>query len=900
MALPLHLICSFDFHSLQFMKRIFLVFSIFLIVANAAIATHQRAAEITYRHIEGLTFEFTITMYTRTSSPADDTRTTMPIYWGDESGDEIPRIVFEEIPGIIDISLNVYRGLHTFPAPGTYTISVEDPNRNNGVVNIPNSVNVPMYIETSLTINPFLGYNNSVQLLNPPIDQGCVGKNYIHNPGAYDIDGDSLSYHLVICKGGGGFDIPGYTLPKTSDIFRMDSITGDLIWQTPVLQGEYNVAFIIEEWRHGFKIGAVRRDMQIEIVACDHDPPEIICIDDTCVMAGDTLLFDVIAIDPDGTHVELIAYGGPFEQNTNPAYISPDPATGNDTVLTTFHWETSCDHVRLEPYTVLFKATDNGFPINLVNFKTVFIKITAPAPENLEVEALGNGINLSWDQSLCENAIGYKIYRRSGASGWEPGHCETGVPYYTGFQHIGDVEGLNTLIFRDENIGGGLVHGIKYCYRVTAFFYDGAESFASNEACASLKKDVPIITHVSNDSLNLNSGNVLVIWSKPTELDTIQFPGPYKYLLYRNDGLIWDGSGEKIAEFIGLNDTIYMDQSVNLNTHDGPYSYRVDLESVTVGFIGSSQAAASIFVETKPSDSEVRLAWFPKVPWENEQYVVYRKDPGETTYDSIGFSTLPLYSDKAVRNEQNYCYYIKSIGHYSLAELFDPLINFSQLICETPFDNVPPCKPFLAVEPDCLEVANELIIKMPPDTVCDLFEDCDCDVSWFRIYYSPNQEQNLQLIDSVESQETDTTYYLHSNLESVVGCYAVSAVDSVGNTSELSDVVCLGYDACPPYELPNVFTPNGDNFNNLFVPKTGTSANPKANVDRIDMVIFNRWGKIMYTTEDPEINWDGKNQTNNADCAEGVYYYVCDVYIVTLSGIEKFNIRGAVTLIRGR
>ncbi|MCF6170125.1 MAG: gliding motility-associated C-terminal domain-containing protein [Bacteroidales bacterium] len=882
------------------MKKVILVFSAFFFMANLALATHQRAAEITYRHIEGLTFEFTITMYTRTSSPADDTRTTMPVSWDDGSGDELPRIVFEEIPGVFDISLNIYKGLHTFPAPGTYTVSVEDPNRNNGVINIPNSVNVPMFIETSLTINPFLGYNNSVQLLNPPIDQGCVGKNFVHNPGAYDIDGDSLSYHLVVCKGGGGFDIPGYSYPKTSDIFSMNPVSGDLLWITPVLQGEYNVAFVIEEWRHGIKISSVRRDMQIEIVACDHDPPEIITIDDTCVLAGEFLQFDISAFDPDGTSVELTGFGGPFEQSTSPAYIQPDPAIGNDTVSTSFYWQTSCEHVRFEPYTAVFKAKDNGFPISLVNFKTVFIQVNAPAPENLQADALGNGINLSWGKSQCENAIGYKIYRRSGESGWEPGYCETGVPPYTGFRLIREVEGLNTLSFRDDNDGEGLVPGIQYCYRVTASFYDGAESFASNEACSRLKKDVPIITHVSNDSLNLNSGNVLVVWSKPTELDTITYPGPYKYILFRNDGFVWDAP-EEVAQFNSLNDTIYLDKSVNLNTNARPYSYRVDMESGTVGFIGSSQKASSVFLRTEPTDGEVRLSWLFSVPWENAQYVIFRKGPEMTTFDAVGTSILPLYNDLDVTNEEEYCYYIKAIGHYSLSGLVDPLINFSQLVCDTPIDNVPPCQPLLTVEPDCEEVANELAIQMPDGEICDNNENCDCNASYFLIYYTPPGGQFLQLIDSIEVNDQDTiTYYRHTGIESVVGCYSVSAVDSVGNVSNLSEIVCVGYDACPPYELPNVFTPNADDVNDLFIPKTGNTGNPKANVERVDMKIFNRWGKTMYTTEDPQINWDGKNQNNNTDCSEGVYYYVCEVYIVTLNGTEQFTIKGSVTLIRGR
>lgn len=871
------------------MRNVILTFVFWIFFISSGFATHQRAAEITYKHIQGLTYEFTITMYTRTSSPADDTRTYMPINWGDGTGDEIKRIIFEPVPGVFDITYNVYKGQHTFPAPGNYKISVEDPNRNNGVINIPNSVNVPMYVESELVINPFLGFNNSVQLLNPPIDQGCVGKIFVYNPAAYDSDGDSLSYKLVVCKGAGGLDIPGYTFPKTppDGVFSIDSLTGEVYWQVPVLQGEYNIAFVITEWRFGIKIGSVRRDMQINIVACDHDPPELYGLDDTCVIAGDFLQFDITAVDPDGTNVELTAFGGPFEQAVNPAYIEPDPATGNDTVTTTFNWPTTCAHVRFEPYTAIFKARDNGFPVSLVNFKTVFINVIAPAPENLQTEALGNGINLSWEKSVCENAVGYKIYRRSGESGWEPDYCETGVPFYTGFRLIKNINGNEILTFRDDNEGSGLVHGINYCYRVTAFFNDEAESRASNESCASLKRDVPIITHVSNDSLNLQSGHVLVVWSKPIELDTVQYPGPYKYVLYRNNGLQWDNP-QQIAEFPGLDDTIYMDKSVNLNTNAGPYMYRVDLESTSVGEIGSSQKASSIYVKLQPSDQEIKLVWSPLVPWENEYYTVYRKEQGQTTYDSIGFSPSLFYRDQGLENEKEYCYYIKSVGHYSLPGLIDPLINFSQITCGKPIDNIPPCKPDLSVVTNCDEISNTLFWSLP-------YDSCNQDVAEYKIYFTPNKNQAMELIQTITNLDTTWT---HAGLGNVVGCYSVSAIDSTGNVSEMSDTVCVDYDTCPPYELPNVFTPNGDNFNDFFVPLSYSESNPFANVEKVDMTIYNRWGKIMYTTDDPAIKWDGKNQANNEDCADGVYFYTCKVYIITIDGPQELLLQGSVSLYR--
>jgi len=76
------------------------------------------------------------------------------------------------------------------------------------------------------------------------------------------------------------------------------------------------------------------------------------------------------------------------------------------------------------------------------------------------------------------------------------------------------------------------------------------------------------------------------------------------------------------------------------------------------------------------------------------------------------------------------------------------------------------------------------------------------------------------------------------------------------------------------------------------------SINPYVNVERVEMTIFNRWGKVVYTTDDPMINWDGKNQNNNEDCADGVYYYTCQVYIITLNGLDQMKLQGSITLYR--
>jgi gliding motility-associated-like protein len=869
------------------MKKTILIIILIMTGLSASFATHQRAAEITYKHITGLTYEAKIITYTYSQSPAD--RPTLDIFWGDGSSSTLVRTQKTALPD--NISLNVYEyspqdgaitNRHTYSSPGTYVMYMEDPNRNLGVINIPNSVNVPMYVQTTLVINPFLGYNNSPVLLNPPIDVGCVNQVFIHNPGAYDPDGDSLSYKLVNCKTSGGIDIPGFTQPMASNSFSINEFTGDVVWDTPIVQGEYNIAFVIEEWRHGARVGNVTRDMQIQILACDNNPPVIYATDDTCVTAGDLLEFHVTAIDYDGNLVTLTATGGPFELTDSPAEIDPDPAHGNDTVTTDFTWETNCNQVQKQPYQVFFKAEDNDNPISLVSYKTVSITVVCPAPEGLTAQAVGSTIHLKWDQIACPKARGYNIYRKIGPSAFEPGVCETGVPPETGYVLVHQNEDITDTTFIDDDNGLGLVHGNQYCYRITAYFTDGAESYASEEACATLKRDIPVITNVSNDSTDLNPGRVFVAWSKPTELDTIQIPGPYQYIVYRSDG----GFGANftpIATLPGLNDTMYTDNAVNLHTSGIPYSYRIALESTTFGFVGNSQIASSIFISTTPTDEELQLSFLPNVPWENNYYVVYRLNDATSAYDSIGYSIAPSFIDSGLVNGQQYCYYVKSVGGYTAPGFVNPIINFSQIACARPYDNKPPCAPVLSVSTNC-ELAINTLTWEDPDTVCDT------DVAKYLIFYMPVQAGDFVLIDS--TSPASVTSYEHFNNGNITGCYAVIAVDSVGNRSVYSNSACVDNDTCSRYALPNVFTPNNDGYNDVYHPFPYTS------VEKVDMTIFNRWGTVVYETGDPDINWDGKDKNTNQDCSQGTYFYVCKVYELTLYGMVPRELRGSITLLR--
>jgi len=866
------------------MKKIINTFLLFILINTVAFATHERAGEIIYRHIGGLTYEITLITYTYSPSPAD--RPELEIKWGDGTSSILPRDHYVDLTVVI--RRNIYIGQHTYAGGGVFKISLEDPNRNYGIINIPNSVNVPFYIDTELVINPFLGSNNSVILLNPPLDYGCVNRLYIHNPGAFDPDGDSLSYKLVICKGAGGLPIPGYQLPQASNNFYIDEITGDLIWDEPILQGEYNVAFIIEEWRKGQRIGYVTRDLQILIDACDNYPPVINTITDTCIEAGEFLTFEVTATDPDGDQVTLSANGGPFLQNDSPAEMVPNPATGNVSVTADFNWQTTCSHIIKNFHSAFFKAIDNSTPVQLSSYKTVNITIVGPAPENLQASPLGTSIILTWNKSSCPNAIAYWIYRKSSYYGFIPGPCETGVPAYTGYSKITEIADINDTNYTDDNDGNGLVHGIEYCYMIIAVFPDGAESYASNEVCATLKKDLPIITNVSVNNTSINNGSIYVAWSKPTELDTIQTPGPFQYEVFRKDnspGSVF----EKIKIYSNLDDTIFTDTF--LNTKDLQYRYRIDFINDdppdNVFKIGSTVVAPSIYLSIYETDRALILNWNNDVPWINDTFVVYRQNPLTFDFDSIGWSDILEFADTGLINGKEYCYKIKSVGRYSAPGLIDPIINLSQENCGIPVDNVPPCAPILSVFPDCEQLINELK-WIYPDT-------CESEKLKFYIYYAGTLSDDYWLIDSTEFT-TDVheimTYIHKTNPPSTVGCYVITALDSLWNQSLYSNKVCV--DTCKGYKLPNVFTPNGDQWNNEFQAKPESIGSVK----KIDLKIFNRWGTIVFESEDPYFKWDGKDQSNNRDCTEGVYFFECIVSEYTLRGPVERKITGSVTLLR--
>ena len=115
--------------------------------------------------------------------------------------------------------------------------------------------------------------------------------------------------------------------------------------------------------------------------------------------------------------------------------------------------------------------------------------------------------------------------------------------------------------------------------------------------------------------------------------------------------------------------------------------------------------------------------------------------------------------------------------------------------------------------------------------------------------------------------------------------YTLTATNQCGSHV---DSIQLTLDDCNCYVyLPNAFTPNGDGLNDAFMPVT------HCRFSTYQLKIFNRWGEIVFYTDDPKEGWNGSFNGLSSPS---------DVYVIQINykgerGIKK-SLMDKVVLVR--
>jgi gliding motility-associated-like protein len=926
-----------------------------LFVAATSFATHNRAGYISYTRVgtTGYTYNFKIYTYTNPSSyPADRCDETL-IFTNILSGKNIyvscPRInnnpydllgpqlancpQSPAFPGQGEgeilvspygnyggVKLNIYAGTYTFNGPSTYVFGMVDPNLDANVNNIgqgSGSQNVAFALLDTLSINNFLNYNNSPLVSNPPIDNACYHRQFCYNPGMLDPDNDSLSYSLIQFVTGdttGGFtNAPGSFIPP--DI-KVDPVTGDLCWNSPWTNqqhGEYDIDMLIKEYRRNpvdgsmYQIGSTIFAIQLYVVDCTTPPITLTASANTCVEAGSIMHpINATATDPSPAGSLHISATGVAISASNIGVNAVFPSnSGSTSVSSALTWAPSCQAVHLNPYYVTIKANDDN-PNPNATYTTVVVQVVSPPVQNLTAVVTGDSVRLTWlPPTGCANnttnpITQYLVYRINDCVQYSPPLCKTGVPANSGYQVIGT---STASPFYDTNNGQGLPPGNSYSYIVIAKYADGslsmAPTYSVNNMCVNLHLGVPILTNVSVDTTDNIKGKIFIKWHKPLTIG-VNFDttltgntGPYYFALQRKQYAVSTGiftpyttiyttsAKPKFYQLSTLADTTFTDTL--LDTQNKQYYYKVLFYADTNKYKGAGAPASSIFVKAAGHDKKVVLNWTSQTPWQDTLYYIFRQNYNNNGYTFVGSTHHTTDTVKNLTNGYNYCFKIQSIGTYNNVHILSPDSNFSQKACAMPIDDSPPCQPALTIVGDCDAAVNKLTWPNP-NRACNIN-----DVVKYYIYYTPWQDSTLTKIDSVLSVN-DTTYITNVNTQSIAGCYVVVAVDSAGNQSPLNNESCT--DNCPEYELPNIFTPNGDNTNDSYVPVKNRF------IRSVDFTLYNRWGEIVYENTDPKLGWDGKSKQMKQSVPDGVYFYTCTVNEIHYYGIKERKLKGFIQLIK--
>ncbi len=173
--------------------------------------------------------------------------------------------------------------------------------------------------------------------------------------------------------------------------------------------------------------------------------------------------------------------------------------------------------------------------------------------------------------------------------------------------------------------------------------------------------------------------------------------------------------------------------------------------------------------------------------------------------------------------------------------------------------------------PDSLDISADPASILPGESSQLEVTGCtECAYSW-----EPAGTLDQDDIPNPVATPAETTEY--NVIVELEGCR-----DTLSVTVTVEPFIC-GY---PYIYLPNAFTPNGDGINDVLYLRGN-------NITEMRLIIYNRWGQRVFSTEDQSVGWDGTYQ--GKQLPPDVYGFYFEV---RCGDEELYTLKGNVTLLR--
>lgn len=763
-----------------------------------------------------------------------------------------------ELPPGICYERAIYFGFIDLPDNNFgYDISWARCCRNASVINIIN----PNTSGTTLTVRipPTALCDNSPVFQNDPSIALCLGIPFTAQNTAVDPDGDSISYHILTPYQGGGTNnpIPVPTPPPYNDInwnppYNISNILSGnpglsispsgLISATPDLNGQFAVCLAARSWRNGSLLTEVRRDFQMNVVVCLADLPPVIAHPSGPMVNGKELIFyagkencySFNISDAADNFLVFTATGDMFNPPSGQA--ASYNGAGYGTVVGRLCWSPDCSMAGYEGSVIISSNDNNNCPAPNYTIDTFRVKVIPPEIKSAEIRCVSKadnaGVRIQW--LIPEPVPGFDRYEVYRSDALTP-------------ESIVFTTTDSTLKSWTDAAPGDFDN--KQTYRIQTFFNCPlANPTIPSEAVSLLKPTVnlasPTNALITWDPYTGWDNPALTLWKNPVQEAIAENISNLNFSWNNCDfeGVVWLTGTDPISGCM-----MRSAESDSFKMYLNPPGI---FEGCTASVLEDNQA---VLVKWQAVPAQTGF-----VP------ILARKNASDADFQVI--TELDPYASSFIDNQ--------ALPADGIVEYRLGFLN--------------PC----AMPGDWSPVFNTFFLSV------SILEDGFAQ-SWTPAYIREGLQEYEVQVRETEDPRTAwlVKHRMAADLERYTvdkeiltsrenHCYRIRAypVPAACATESWSNTACQR--PKPSLSVPDAFSPNGDGLNDFY--KIPTYA-----IEKLEIRIFDRWGNLVFYSNDKYFTWDG-NKNGNA-CPEGIY-----AFQILATGFEEQSIlkNGTITLIR--